>query len=175
MNKKGFTLMELTIVMLIVSILTAVALPNYRKAIQKSRSVEANIMSKSILEGAAMYAVAYRKCPDSLNDLDIKVSGISSTASHRANGKDWVFVLKYLGAQADRVCYVGVETKGQPVSFTVARIYVGKSGVSDVPSDVATGQTYWRVEGGDSKAISDFFQAIQVTKKISSDGKEYYQ
>ena len=174
MNKKGFTLMELTIVMLIVSILTAVALPNYRKAIQKSRSVEANIMSKSILEGAAMYAVAYRKCPTDLTQLDVKVSGITVDTAV-AEGKDWRFVLKYLGAQEDRVCCVVVITKDQPVSFEVTRVYVGKSGVSDVPSDVTTGQTYWRVEGGDSKAISDFFQAIQVTKKISSDGKEYYQ
>ena len=53
-NKKGFTLIEILVVVLIVAILAAVALPNYTRAVNKSRLAEAVLISKS-LDGAVRH------------------------------------------------------------------------------------------------------------------------
>ncbi len=56
--KKAFTLIELLVVVLIIGILSAIALPQYNKAVEKSRAAEAIQVLKYMHEQGELYQLA---------------------------------------------------------------------------------------------------------------------
>ena len=73
MNKKAFTLIELLVVVLIIGILAAIALPQYRKAVYKTRVAEALTMLRAITDAQEVYYLTNGKYTDDLSELDVQV------------------------------------------------------------------------------------------------------
>ena len=80
-TKRGFTLLELLVVVLIIGILSGIALPKYHKAIDKAEM--ANVLSnfKDIRHAAYMYYLQHRQWPTNMSDLDVKVNSTKWTYS----------------------------------------------------------------------------------------------
>ena len=57
-NNQAFTLIELLVVVLIIGILAAVALPQYQKAVEKSKATQALTLLKGVSQAVAEYYLA---------------------------------------------------------------------------------------------------------------------
>lgn len=76
MNKNaGFTLIELLVVVLIIGILASVALPQYERAVEKSRAAEALVILKNIADANRVYYMANGVYATHLDELDIEIPG----------------------------------------------------------------------------------------------------
>ncbi len=71
MNKKGFTLIELMIVIIILAVLVAIALPIYVKAIERSKQTEAVANLGMIRDSEQRYYMQYGMTTSTLSLLDI--------------------------------------------------------------------------------------------------------
>jgi prepilin-type N-terminal cleavage/methylation domain-containing protein len=72
-TEKGFTLIELLVVVLIIGILAAIALPQYYKAVRRSRSAEAFTILSAILTGQEEYYLIHGEYTNNIEDLSITI------------------------------------------------------------------------------------------------------
>ncbi len=80
-NKKGFTLIELLVVVLIIGILAAIALPQYFKAVEKSKASEALSILGTIAAANERYRLASPSAVYTTNfeNLDIEFMNAAGT------------------------------------------------------------------------------------------------
>jgi len=82
-NKKGFTLIELIVVVLIVAILAAIALPQYRVAVEKTRLLNSAVAAKAISDAIVSYYPYEDGFPDSFSRLHLTAEGYSIDQTNR--------------------------------------------------------------------------------------------
>ena len=80
-KKLGFTLMELLAVVLIIATLTSVALPKYRRTVERASSTEALVNLRSLYDSAKRYHAASSSFANKLQGLDVSFFDASSQTS----------------------------------------------------------------------------------------------
>lgn len=129
-TRRGFTLVELLVVVLIIGILTAVAVPQYKKAIMKSKFAGMLVSLNAIYKGQILYHLENGTYATSLQQLSITVDGSVYAYSENYN------------ANADCIAKGGTTKTGIYISCT---LYVPKrrelsNNIVTVQIDVANGK-----------------------------------
>jgi prepilin-type N-terminal cleavage/methylation domain-containing protein len=84
LEKKGFTLIELVVVIVIIGILASVALPMFNNVVERSRTAEALANLKTVFESQKRRAVEFGSFATAFPSLDINLTN---------PGKYYTFVL----------------------------------------------------------------------------------
>ncbi|MBL7198474.1 MAG: prepilin-type N-terminal cleavage/methylation domain-containing protein [Candidatus Omnitrophica bacterium] len=76
-NKKGFTLLELIIVIVVIGILASIALPRYMRVAERARATEAKSMLSAIRNAQARYHLQHLTYGTRIGNLDIEIGNMT--------------------------------------------------------------------------------------------------
>ncbi len=99
-NNRGFTLIELLVVVLIIGILAAVAVPQYKKAVVKSRLASITPLLESFRNAEEVYYLANGQYTDNPEELDIMHSCKTLPNDNSLLVCDDYFIIDLLGGSS---------------------------------------------------------------------------
>ncbi|MBO5911402.1 MAG: prepilin-type N-terminal cleavage/methylation domain-containing protein [Elusimicrobiaceae bacterium] len=136
-GRLGFTLIELLVVVLIIGILVAVAVPQYQKAIKKTRYAKMRTFATSLVKASQVTYLRTGNFPTTFDELDITVPGdmaivrttssASNAAKYCAQGKKFYCCLTF---PAPNYAGAGVECAFNDLSIAFIQRYTTSSGTS---------------------------------------------
>ena len=85
-KNKGFTLVELLVLVIIVGVLASIAFAQYQKSILKSRFSTLVPIAKALNDGQEMFLLSHGKYADRLENLDVEIAANASGNTATING-----------------------------------------------------------------------------------------
>ena len=127
-TNKGFTLIELLVVVLIIGILAAMAMPQYFKAVERSRMTEADTLLGSIAQAQRRKFLQRNSFTEKYTGLDVSPKGSSGSTYYTkgATGNGFTVTLSgttFTGGKATATRSAGSATL--QYAYELSRYYQG--------------------------------------------------
>ena len=122
--KKGFTLIEMLVVVLIIGILAAIAIPQYNKTVWKSRFTQAKIVATAVANAEEIFYMVNGRYTGDLEELDVELSPYKTSSVFSADEAmiyhyDWgELLIVYNGEQKDAQTFI-YKNNAWYLSYTV--------------------------------------------------------
>ena len=128
-GKKGFTLIEVMIIVAIIATLVAIAVPSYQGYITKARNQDALLDLRTLDHDIAFYATMTGNLPDDLSQIDTDI----------LNDK-WGNPYRYLKVEGAKIGKLRKDRNLVPVNSDYDLYSMGKDGKSASPFTAKTSQ-----------------------------------
>ena len=126
MKQNGFTLLELLVVVLIIGILAAVALPQYQKAVEKTRALEAIALLKTVSDAQEVRYLASGNYADSFDELDIDIPWTGNTEIYPStynqdalSNEEWSLQIQHLTGMWHQMLITRLRGKYKGAGFLI--------------------------------------------------------
>ncbi len=175
-GNSGFTLIELLVAVLIIGILAAVALPQYQKAVEKSKATQAITMLKTVYDAAKNYQLATGEWPENFDELSVDIPWTEHTSlinlghyRRPLSNKDWAIHIYKADNNNTGIMVMRLNGKYAGAGFTMRATCT----YATMPLD----QLLCQEEGAmSSNSPSDYCVKIFQGKQVPniSSGTQYY-
>ncbi len=167
---RAFTLIELLVVVLIIGILAAVALPQYQKAVAKSRMTEALAILKTLQQAQEAYYLANGTYTGTVANLDIDIP--AEQIASNFSGSDASHPQRYMySCLADGLCMaVAYDKKNLPT------LQVALSNLSQFVYDYGNRpNTLLCLSSNISGVAENICKSMSTSSSVQQNGYTYYQ
>ena len=149
-KKKGFTLIELLVVVIIIGVLSAIALPQYFKALDKARFVQVLTFTDALYRAEQSYFLLNNEYTMNMSALDVDIPNIKDTTCEISviNGsrRDYVSVCRLYKNNNLFIVLEKYFQSGQEICVTYPASFAGDELCkSAMNTSTYSDHTSWRV------------------------------
>ena len=128
--RRGFTLVEMLVVVLIIGILASVAMPSYHRSVEMSRAAEAMQIVRSIAKANEIYKMKTGKYTTNINALTVKIGGkdVQYSGMQRKESKYFQYGTRPV-SPTDTSGAIAIANRLPTDTYYSLRMFEGKTGI----------------------------------------------